>query len=226
MYEWSHPTILYGFIFNTLNSTVYLLIAFIKWTPCDVHPKDGAHDLAILGWMLNDLTHTLPCNFTEWYYNNLVLAPLLVNQPWRTWVDKSYNYSTHNGNLRCQYSVTKRLASCQLSASVMYCVQHFNRLQWRHNGHDGVSNHQPHDCLLNRLFRRGAKKTSKLRVTGLCEGNSPVTGEFPAQKASDAENISTWWHHHIRSCHFVTCWCFEVSVINLSSVIFHDRQLQ
>ena len=23
-------------------------------------------------------------------------------------------------------------------------------LQWRHNGHDGVSNHQPHDCLLNR----------------------------------------------------------------------------
>ena len=25
-------------------------------------------------------------------------------------------------------------------------------LQWRHNGVDGVSNHQPHDCLLNRLF--------------------------------------------------------------------------
>ena len=28
-------------------------------------------------------------------------------------------------------------------------------LQWRHNGHDSVSNHQPPDCLLNRLFRRG-----------------------------------------------------------------------
>ena len=26
------------------------------------------------------------------------------------------------------------------------------------------------------------KKTSKLRVTGLCDGNSPVTGEFPAQR--------------------------------------------
>ena len=24
---------------------------------------------------------------------------------------------------------------------------------------DGVSNHQPHDCLLNRLFRRKSKKT-------------------------------------------------------------------
>ena len=34
------------------------------------------------------------------------------------------------------------------------------------------------------------KKTSKLRVTGLCAGNSPGTGEFPAQMASDAENVS------------------------------------
>ena len=69
-------------------------------------------------------------------------------------------------------------------------------LQWRHNDRDGVSNHQPHDCLLNRLFRRRSKKTSKLRVTGLCAGNSPVTGEFPAQRASNAENVSIWWRHH------------------------------
>ena len=48
-------------------------------------------------------------------------------------------------------------------------------LQWSHNGCDGVSNHQPHHCLLNRLFRRRSKKTPKLRVTGLCAGNSPVT---------------------------------------------------
>ena len=46
-------------------------------------------------------------------------------------------------------------------------------LQWRHNDHDGVSNYQPHGCLLNRSFRRKSKKTSKLRVTGLCAGNSP-----------------------------------------------------
>ena len=54
-----------------------------------------------------------------------------------------------------------------------------NSLQWRHNGHDSVSNHQPHYCLLNRLLRRESKKTSKLLVTGLCAGNSPRTGEFP-----------------------------------------------
>ena len=34
------------------------------------------------------------------------------------------------------------------------------------------------------------QKTSKLRITGLCAGNSPVTGEFPAQMASNAENVS------------------------------------
>ena len=46
-------------------------------------------------------------------------------------------------------------------------------LPCRHNDHDSVSNHQPHGCLLNRLFRRRSKKTSKFRVTGLCVGNSP-----------------------------------------------------
>ena len=68
----------------------------------------------------------------------------------------------------------------------------------RHNGRDGVSNHQPHDCLLNHLFRRKSKKTSKLCVTGLCAGNSPGIGEFPAQMASNAENISIWWRHHVQ----------------------------
>ena len=70
-------------------------------------------------------------------------------------------------------------------------------LLWRHNGCDGVSNHQHHYCLLNRLFRRRSKQTSKLRITGLCAGNSLGTGEFPAQMASYAENISIWWRHHV-----------------------------
>ena len=65
-------------------------------------------------------------------------------------------------------------------------------LQWRHNGRDGVSNHRRLDGLLNRLFRRRSKKTLKLCVTGLCEGNSPVTSEFPSQRAINAENVSIW----------------------------------
>ena len=63
-------------------------------------------------------------------------------------------------------------------------------LQWRHNGGDGVSNHQRLDYLLKSLFRCRSKKTSKLRDTGLCEGNSPVTGEFPSQRAKIVENVS------------------------------------
>ena len=90
-------------------------------------------------------------------------------------------------------------------------------LQWRHYERGGVSYHRRLDCLLNRLFRciskktsklrvtdclcnrlfrRRSKKTSKLRVTGLWAGNSPGTGEFPAQMASNAENVFIWWRHH------------------------------
>ena len=76
-------------------------------------------------------------------------------------------------------------------------------LRWRHNGHDSVSNHQPHDCLFNRLFRRRSKKTSKLGVTGLCTGNAPETGEFLAQMASNAENVSVWWRHHVTSIYHI-----------------------
>ena len=47
-----------------------------------------------------------------------------------------------------------------------------------------------------RLFMRRSKETPKLCVTGLCTGNSPVTGEFPAQMAINAENVSIWWRHH------------------------------
>ena len=53
-----------------------------------------------------------------------------------------------------------------------------------------LENHQPHDCLLNRSFRCRSKKTSKLRITGLCARNSLVTVEFPPQMASNANMFS------------------------------------
>ena len=45
------------------------------------------------------------------------------------------------------------------------------------------------------------KQTSKLRVIGLGGGggDSPGTGEFPAQMASYAENVSIWWRHRVVS---------------------------
>ena len=104
-------------------------------------------------------------------------------------------------------------------------------LRWRHNGRDGIANHQPHDCLLNRLFRRRSKKTSKLHVTGLCAGNSPVTGEFPVQRASNADNFSIWWRHH----QYCSCTVDNLStqgvgqsaaVLFIMLIVFHTELLQ
>ena len=107
-------------------------------------------------------------------------------------------------NFYCRYREVREAA-----VKFMKCA---TALQWRHNGRDSVSNHQSHHHFLNRLFRCRSKKTSKLRVTGLCAGNSPGTGEFPAQMASNAENVSIWWRHHGFHCYFVLiiaivyCW--------------------
>ena len=77
-----------------------------------------------------------------------------------------------------------------------HCHPSIPSLHWRHNERDGVSYHQRLYCLFNCLFRCRSMKTSKLRVTGVCEGNPPVTGGFPSQKASNAENVSIWWRYH------------------------------
>ena len=79
-------------------------------------------------------------------------------------------------------------------------------LLWRHNGRDGVLNHQPQHCLLDRLFscstycvQRFSSKTALYYVVILLwfvvYFNSE-TDEFPAQMASNAENVSIWWRHH------------------------------
>ena len=97
-------------------------------------------------------------------------------------------------------------------------------LEWRHNGRDGVSNHQPHDCLLNRLFRRRSKKTSQLRITGLCARNSPVTGEFPAQLASNAGNVSIWWRHHVKSP-VLLAWTHDAHASDVTAIFFSKQIL-
>ena len=68
-------------------------------------------------------------------------------------------------------------------------------LRWIYHGRDGVSNHHPHECLLNRLFRRRKENIQAPRHWPLYE-EFTGTGEFPAQLASNAENASIWWRHH------------------------------
>ena len=115
-----------------------------------------------------------------------------------SWITKAYQL--HRGNTSAAAAgLASKLATSQHINSHNTGIQF--ALLWHHNGHDSVSNHQPHHCLLNRLFGCKSKKTTKLRVTGLCAGNSPGTGEFPAQIASKAEKFlhlmtSSWSGHN------------------------------
>ena len=112
---------------------------------------------------------------------------------WLPWVGAMFAYLLSSA---AQSEVlNKHTGACTIKEKPLLFRKTYT-LRWRHNGHDSVSNHQPHDCLLNRLFRRRSEKTSKLRVTGPCAGKSPGTGEFPAQMANNAENVSIWWRHH------------------------------
>ena len=93
-------------------------------------------------------------------------------------------------------------------------------LLWRHNGHGSVSNHQPHDCLLNRLFRRRSKKTSKLSVTALYVWNSSRTGKFPAQMSSNAESFS--FDDVIMDTGKITLITFWSQVTNAALILFRE----
>ena len=111
-------------------------------------------------------------------------------------------------------------------------------VQWRQNGRNDVSNHRNLDCLLNLLFRRRSKKTSKLHVTGLCDGNSPVTGEVPAQRPITRKMFllddvimlclqqatQCWLHDYT---HFLQNWfChgwFLMALYRSVTILNHDR---
>ena len=92
------------------------------------------------------------------------------------------------------------------------CLRHVSSghegilLQWHQNERDGVSNHQPHNCLLNGLFRPKSNKTSKLRVTGLCVGNSlgpvnsPHKGPVTQKMFSFDDVIMLWCQCGITTC--------------------------
>ena len=71
------------------------------------------------------------------------------------------------------------------------CTHIWKTLQWSHNEHHGASNHRCIDCLLSFLFRHRSKKTSKLCVTGLCEGNSPDKGPVTRKMFPSDDGIMT-----------------------------------
>ena len=79
-------------------------------------------------------------------------------------------------------------------------------LQWRHNEHDGVSNHQPPDCLTQPSIQAQIKENIK------APRHWPLWGEFtgdrwtPRTRASNAENVSIWWRHHVLLLTGIIAW--------------------
>ena len=67
----------------------------------------------------------------------------------------------------------------------------FTPLRWRHNEHEGVSNHQPHGCLLDRVFKENIKALRHWPLWGEFTGDRWI----PAQRVSNVENVSIWWRH-------------------------------
>ena len=147
------------------------------WTSCELHKN------------YTTSTQEVPMYYT-WIWS---LTSLLCTS--YEWAARSIVVSPCSWSVKHTCSVSHEI--CQYS------------LQWRHNERNDVSNHRCLDCLLNRLFRRWSKRSSKLCVTGLYEETSSMTGEFPIQitQASNAENVSIWWRHHVT---FVSFYCYYI----------------
>ena len=183
-------------------------IAAVKWMTLTGHDRPVPSDILInmhaikFPWLhhhqhMYSWYHGIRCNLDltknhgQWQDCISISKRLSLKQTWRAMLFVFINTIL----IRKLSYVADIITIMSGGASWCLAARH-DALQWRHNEPDSVSNHQRFGCLLKRLFRRRSEKTSKLRVTGFCEGNSPVTGEFPTQRPSNVENVSIWWRHH------------------------------
>ena len=104
-------------------------------------------------------------------------------------------------NIVVPYSI-KPSNTCILKYFSKYI--NFRPLQWRHNESKitGVS-----IVCLTVCSDADPRKTSKLHVT--VWGESTVTGGFPSQRASNAENVSIWRCHHMKITWLYSHYCSD-----------------
>ena len=132
-------------------------------------------------WSCNHLCNIL-LYWTAFNGNRLYIACLYCVL-WRSLLGEQYiSYQISLIILRKHAATRGLTVLCEVHGMVLEVHLYgmsLATLRWRHNGLDDVSNHQPLDCLRNHLFGRSSKKTTKLRVTGLCVGNSPGNRWIP-----------------------------------------------
>ena len=189
----------WNFIFGTKFSSIYPAKKEKNVWCFDCHLLTRSVRQMVLICLMQNIDMCLCTNLIKshvWYHTLLITFPneclscskkILLNlvakneilhiflYHWMT----SYGYNIVDSciisfNLNCIMQLKQFYNIATKVSSSKQCYYFWwSTLHWRHNEHDGVSNHQPHGCLLNRLFRRRSKKTPKLRVTALCVGNSP-----------------------------------------------------
>ena len=113
----------------------------------------------------------------------------IVQWDWHIWLNKSYE-----PHRNCISNKTKQSAT-EPCVYFGVCIT----LRWRHNGRDSVSNHQPHHCLLNRLFRRSSKKYQSSASLAFVRGihrwpvKSPHKGTV-TRKMFPFHDVIMWTH--------------------------------
>ena len=130
------------------------------------------------GYLWNSTQNILPIHWNQWL-NGLHPhdSTHSITKSSRKRIQLNW-FSSANYNNQLHHSL--KSVSGMTPSPVLCCrgacqfLEWLETLQWRHNGCDSVSNHQPHDCLPNRLFRGRSKKTLKLRVTGRGIPRGPV----------------------------------------------------
>ena len=114
-------------------------------------------------------------------------ARLILPWTWHFYKPESRNLD-HIRFYRRSYRLSEGYHHLLQLRYVSQCVNHSLSITVTSQWAPGVSNHRHLDCLLSLLFRCTSKKTSKHRVTGICEGS-------PSHRA--AENVFLWWRHHV-----------------------------
>ena len=138
-------------------------------------------------------------------------------------IARSSIFKAVDQNRICSTAMLRLTMSLKSAPRVIFTYIYIHSYVYIHNERNVVSNHHPLICLFNRLFRCGSRKTSKLRVTGLCEENTLVTVEFSAQRVSNAENVFIWGRLHATAILQVTMSLKSKPCVIYLCTICHDN---
>ena len=120
-------------------------------------------------------------------------------------------------NICCDYMISLCNIYLELTWDTVHCGDHYNDVIMGAMASQIISL----TIVYSTIYSGADQITSKLRVTGLCVGNSPGTGEFPAQMASNAENVSMWWRHHVLTTYVHGD---ELKIAVPGGIVHHDAE--